>query len=240
MFSRTAVYNCHSISNRAADFGGGVLNNAIVYYNAGADIASTGGTVHFSCVPQVLPGQDNVTNAPLFVARARGDYRLTADSFCINAGAHQGWMSTAHDLAGTNRILYGVVDMGAYEMPLDLWCSFTATVTQLMLHEPTQFRAVVAGSNAVGLYYRGDFDHDGVIETQGALGVVTYAYPTAGVFSVGLSVSNARGSVATRMHGAYLTVLPEPRPGVAVLLVVIGAIRMAITRHRAKQGTAYA
>ncbi|MBN2685496.1 MAG: right-handed parallel beta-helix repeat-containing protein [Pontiellaceae bacterium] len=55
----------------------------------------------------------NITNSPAF--RADGDYRLSPDSPCINTGANQTWMSGSTDLEQKPRILYGTVDIGAYE-----------------------------------------------------------------------------------------------------------------------------
>jgi len=60
-------------------------------------------------------GVGNITNAPLFVNEAAGDYHLAAGSPCINAGTNQDWMIGALDLAGLPRIASGTVDMGAYE-----------------------------------------------------------------------------------------------------------------------------
>jgi len=44
-----------------------------------------------------------------------GDYRLRANSPCVNTGTNQGWMTNSYDLDGRMRIRYGTVDMGAYE-----------------------------------------------------------------------------------------------------------------------------
>ncbi|MBN1125166.1 MAG: hypothetical protein JXA82_09165, partial [Sedimentisphaerales bacterium] len=57
---------------------------------------------------------------PKFRNPAAGDYRLLEGSPCFNAGAHEAWqlndfLSEA-DLAGNPRILYGAVDIGAYEL----------------------------------------------------------------------------------------------------------------------------
>ncbi len=47
-----------------------------------------------------------------------GNYRLNANSPCVNTGSNQDWMTNAVDLDGNRRIdrFSGRVDMGAYEL----------------------------------------------------------------------------------------------------------------------------
>jgi len=71
------------------------------------------------CCPTVaLPaGQGNIQSDPFLVNLNSGNYRLSANSPCINAGLNQYWMTNAFDLDGNRRLdqLNGRVDMGAYE-----------------------------------------------------------------------------------------------------------------------------
>jgi hypothetical protein len=55
-----------------------------------------------------------ITNNPLFVDSAAGNYHLTLGSPCINAG-YNSYVSNLNDLDDNSRIVGGVVDMGAYE-----------------------------------------------------------------------------------------------------------------------------
>ena len=48
-----------------------------------------------------------------------GNYRLSANSPCVNTGTNQFWMTDSCDLDGRTRICYGTVDMGAYERIYD-------------------------------------------------------------------------------------------------------------------------
>lgn len=59
-------------------------------------------------------GSGNITNAPLFIDEAAGNYRLQSTSPCINWGnnAYQIWDT---DLDGNPRIVENYVDMGTYE-----------------------------------------------------------------------------------------------------------------------------
>ena len=56
--------------------------------------------------------QGNVTNEPLFVAQACGNYRLRSNSPCINAGGNA-YVGGNTDLDGNPRIVAAIVDIGA-------------------------------------------------------------------------------------------------------------------------------
>lgn len=99
------------------------VRDCIVYYNGGGTnlYDATGGplttSVMYSCV---APGSGFtidgvVTNEPLFVDMAAGNYHLSNNSPCINSGTNVIWMMNSVDLDGQTRIRYGTVDMGAYE-----------------------------------------------------------------------------------------------------------------------------
>src|SRR5207245_3856901 len=59
-------------------------------------------------------GFSNITNAPLFVDQADGNFRLQANSPCINAGLNA-YAPAGLDLDRHPRIVGGTVDIGAYE-----------------------------------------------------------------------------------------------------------------------------
>jgi hypothetical protein len=117
-----SVTNCTVVSNIATNEGGGVsiayCQNSILYYN------DTGGNHYgstFLCcctVPPNLAGLDltTVTNEPLFVNLADGDFHLQSTSPCINSGNNRS-ASGSPDLDGQPRIAGGTVDIGCYEYP---------------------------------------------------------------------------------------------------------------------------
>src|SRR6185503_7871119 len=127
---------CTLVGNLADDFdgpayGGGAygctLNNCIAYFNDGGNYDFN--KMNYSCaIPLPTIGFGNITNAPLFVNFAAGNYRLRPDSPCIDAGTNLS-ASITNDLDGRPRPLDGngdglaAFDMGAYEYrtPLLVW-----------------------------------------------------------------------------------------------------------------------
>lgn len=113
--------NCVIVGNSAnSEYGGvmgGTLLNCIVYYNNAPKHPNYDDFWELiNCCTTPMPrGSGNLTNEPSFLNYVAGDLRLSDNSPCINAGQNQGWMDAGTDMAGTNRILYGIVDMGAYE-----------------------------------------------------------------------------------------------------------------------------
>jgi hypothetical protein len=95
---------------------GGTAKNTIVYGNTAPNGKNFyHSSAYYTCSPDLTHGVNgNITNVPLFVDAANGDYRLAAGSPCIDAGSN-GYVVGALDLAGLPRIAGGVVDMGAYE-----------------------------------------------------------------------------------------------------------------------------
>jgi len=98
--------------------------NCIIYNNKGGNWFFLGTNIVYSncCIipiPTNFPGKPegtgNITNAPLFANTNIGNYRLSANSPCVNTGTNQSWMTGAFDLDVKQRIRYGRVDMGAYE-----------------------------------------------------------------------------------------------------------------------------
>jgi len=121
------IDSCVIVSNQVGGLisgtGTGTNINCIIYYNGPNGTNNFSGSANssnllYSCVG---PGPTNgtvgiVTNEPLFVDMAAGNYHLSANSPCVNAGSNQDWMSNSVDLDDRQRIRYGIVDMGAYEV----------------------------------------------------------------------------------------------------------------------------
>jgi len=118
---RADLFNCTVVDNSAdVEHGGismynwGAIDNSIIYGNSApvySDIYATG-TVHHSCMPVVVAGTGNITNAPSF--KGAGNYRLSVLSPCINAGDNAA-ITGGVDLDGNARTYDVTVDMGCYE-----------------------------------------------------------------------------------------------------------------------------
>lgn len=119
MYGATA-YNCTFVNNWSWPPGGTLADSTA--YNCvfkGNDLYGSfeilDSTVYNSCSVELVGGiNGNITNAPLFVDAANGDFRLQSNSPCINWGCNA-YVTNATDLAGNPRIVEGAVDMGAYE-----------------------------------------------------------------------------------------------------------------------------
>jgi hypothetical protein len=112
----STVTNCTVVSNNAAGGGGvdgGVIANSIVYDNTTGGNILDSKAVFYTCSTPYI-GSGGITNAPLFVNEAAGDFHLQTNSPCINAG-NNAYVSVTNDLDGNPRIVGGTVDIGAYE-----------------------------------------------------------------------------------------------------------------------------
>lgn len=115
--------NCTLVSNSSTNSaaleatGTITIENCIVWDNSPEQVTSgTHATVTYSNVQGGFAGDGNIDVDPLFIDPANGDYRLQANSPCVNTGDPDGVIETlGTDLDGRPRIAGGRVDMGAYE-----------------------------------------------------------------------------------------------------------------------------
>jgi hypothetical protein len=125
-YGNPTIINSTIANNSTPGSGGGgivvywntnpVIANCIVYNNAGGEIKTSGNAnpvVTYSLVKGGHTGQGNIDTDPLFAdaTATGGDYHLSDDSPCIDAGTSDNAPET--DLEGNERL--APPDMGAYE-----------------------------------------------------------------------------------------------------------------------------
>ena len=203
---------------------GGSLVNSIVTGNSGtgsSNINTTAGVTN-SCAPELTAGAGNLYDDPIFMnpgagyglAATIGDYHLQLHSSCIDAGAAA---SSSLDLDGSARPRDGdtdgasACDIGCYELsPTSgvFRCAFrTPTPNGLAPFTPV-FRAYVSGADTNVTTYLWDFENDGTNDLTGPdKQVVSNTYPSAGSYTVCLTVSNAAPDSATLTRTNYVVVV---------------------------------
>ena len=193
---------------------GTILNSIIAYNNNKGGLsnhvnAGTTTNYTYSCTTPAVTGTGNTTLDPRFRDRAAQDYTLLPGP-CVDTGANQAWMDDALDVAGGERIVSGMVDMGALEsVPGALRCSFEGTPLTGLASNLVVFTAAVGGTNTTGLSYAWSFHDDANIDAEGAgRAVVTNLY-WLGLHSVRLTVSNAAGETDTQVYANYILVGPS-------------------------------
>ena len=120
--ANATIVNCDIIGNTAnlawGDAAACLVDNCILYYNSVTNFYSNvsgffGQNLNNSCTA-TNGGGGNITNEPAFVNMAGGDFHLSSNSPCINAGKNSFVVGT-NDLDGNPRIVGGTVDIGCYE-----------------------------------------------------------------------------------------------------------------------------
>jgi len=107
--------------------GGQYIYNSIIYSNTSLNVYTDDSVTSYcySCCTitgaagykVVFANSENITNPPAFSDFAGGNYRLTSESPCVNAGLNLPWMESLTDLDGFSRIdkFSDRADMGCYE-----------------------------------------------------------------------------------------------------------------------------
>jgi parallel beta-helix repeat protein len=129
------IRNCTVVDNSAA-YGGGLYQtdsnadgayNSIIYYNTATELGPNWYGIpelRYTCtIPTDAPTSVGcIDDPPLFIDQAGGNYRLLPGSPCIDAGNNSSARGDT-DLDGKPRILYDIVDMGAYEWPFMIYAT---------------------------------------------------------------------------------------------------------------------
>jgi hypothetical protein len=181
------ITNCTIASNTATIQGGGIFGgtgiyvyNSIIYNNNAPTGSNSFSAKFFNCctVPNFIGG--GISNDPAFVNPAGGDYHLSPASPCINAG-NNSYVTVSNDLDGNPRILYGTVDIGAYESPYNTPNVHYVSLTSTNPESPYNGWSIAATNiqSAVDAATNGDF-----------IWVTNGLYSTGGRTEGGYSLSN--------------------------------------------------
>jgi hypothetical protein len=124
------ITNCTIVNNVSYDlhhlsFGGGIdsvfssanqtITNCIVWGNSIEDLL--GCSAEYSCIEDDDEGEGTIHDDPMFIDPASGNFNLSCFSPCINAGSEDPQVQTGNfDVDGKSRVVYGRVDIGAYEI----------------------------------------------------------------------------------------------------------------------------
>jgi hypothetical protein len=191
------LYNCTVVGNMATNpgaSGGGVygssLYNCIVYSNSAPTGSNWSGSssIYNCCTTPMPSGAGNITNAPLFVDAASGDFRLRCGSPGINAG-NNSYVVVATDFNGHPRIADGTVDMGACEfnpvMDLVPQIRKAFSFDNFAAFYPVSFAGQVAGCPD---YFWWDFGDGVTVTNQTSVG---HAWTSPGIYNVVLTAYSA-------------------------------------------------
>ncbi len=211
--ANSTLINCTVVSNTAASSPGGAVaystvKNSILYYNS-PDNGSSGTYASFftNCCVFPLPtpglGVNNLTNPPAFVNPAAGNYQLSPPSPCINAG-NNSLVTNSTDLAGNPRIVYGIVDIGAYESPYNNANTHYVSLASTNPTPPYNSWSVAATNiqSAIDAAIPGDqiFVTNGLYNLGGRT-VNGYALTNRVVINKAVTVQSVNGPGATAIQG---------------------------------------
>ena len=207
----STLINCTVVTN-SAYFGGGLAyttaTNCIVYYSSSGGDGFNAGFVN-SCSPG-LQGSGNVTNEPLFLDLAGGNYHLQSDSPCINTGADT-FVAGAVDLDGAPRVVDGVVDMGAYEYQHAPFILVSPTNQSVLIYSNVTFAVLALGDEPLSCQWQKngvDLVSDARITGTSGLSLVISNLLASDAGGYRVVVTNASGSVTSAV--ATLTILGPP------------------------------
>lgn len=173
---KITVINCDIVDNQVSDNGGGIYNetkynkfyNSIFWGNTknGAANQIYGTSTFKNCAVQggfagtnIIDLSDNNDgtdsgNYPHFVAPEQGDYSIDRASVCVDAGDNSVTGITGPDYLGNQRIVNGIIDLGAIE------CQYGLSVADV---DETAF-----------VLYPNPFDNQLVVKMDGVMEVNVY------------------------------------------------------------------
>jgi hypothetical protein len=184
--------NCTVVGNANGIYAS-TANNCIIYYNdlqGGVNYSGDSDTgwpvLNYCCTMPYSGGTGNITDVPLFVNLAGGDFHLQTNSPCVNVG-NNAYVNSATDLDGNPRIFDGTVDMGAYELRVIV--PFTATIQADATNAVFGFSLHFTGSTMGGLATTSHWDFGDGMTADNQLSV-SHSWAAAGDYPVVFTAFN--------------------------------------------------
>ena len=128
--------------------------------------------VSFSCVQGGFTGDSNIAFNPKFVSVATGDFRLDADSPCIDTGDDFASTAGVTDVDGNTRIVGVAIDMGCYERQGESNRCFGDVNGDGMV-DGADLALVLADFGSKGKTLPGDLNGDGLVDGADLAGVLS-------------------------------------------------------------------
>jgi parallel beta-helix repeat protein/predicted outer membrane repeat protein len=209
--SSPSLANVTISGNSAGNDGGGIwcgynsnpeLVNCILWNDLPEEIYNSSGSVTatYSDIEGGWAGTGNIDEDPLFANSPIGDFHLTENSPCIDAG--DPFLSTDPD--GTR------ADMGAYYFHHigveEVYANFYADPTNGDLTLLANFYDSSVAFNTEITTWLWDFDNDGTIDSYEQN--PSYIYQNVGFYSVSLTVEDDIGTSNTMIKTDYIAVYP--------------------------------
>jgi len=209
------LINCTIVGNSSSGNGGGAYasptKNSIVVNNT----AATGGNYYLgvfsNCCTTPLPGGGgNLTNDPVFVNYATGNYRLQFGSPCIDAGDNA-FVASAFDSDGHGRVMGARVDIGAFEHQPAPWIYSSPTNQSPIVTSNTALAVVALGDGPLSYRWQKNgvnLADDGRVTGTSAAVLSISPVNTSDAGSYQVFVTNTLGSATSSV--ATLTILGPP------------------------------
>lgn len=217
------ITNCTIFGNSAYISGGGIQNvdssptltNCILWENS----APEGNEIHnnndsspvvtFSDIQGSYTGISNIAADPIFIDADSNDFHLSEISPCKETGDNKATEIQPTDMDGNARIMDGIVDMGAYEVPgeiLPIIDSFTASPEIGEATLDVFFTCIAHDFEGSIISYILDFD-DGNIEANNT-GVFTHQYDTPEIYNTTCTVVD--NDDLNSVPGPLVIIVEEP------------------------------
>lgn len=173
------------------------VRNCIIYGNTQSNYKDDKGVavVVSTCCTPLITGEGcegNTDSSPNFNA----DWTIGSGTKCVDCGVYQSWMAGQTDLAGNDRIINEVVDMGCFERPLSSEMEVTFSILPVSRLAPLDatLTASVVGGTGEGRVYKWEFNDPEIEDAEGAEYASVERTFGMGTYTVKLTVTEGTSS----------------------------------------------